>query len=91
MLQLEKCDVDLFSKTVKEDSLTIDMEVTEKPRTINVYVQTWHNRIWEHGFMGILKGNDSYTKTKAFKDSRKSLSVPMEHPRARQFWTPYLI
>jgi hypothetical protein len=38
MLQLEKGAVDLFSKTVEEDGLTIDMEVAEKPRTIDVYV-----------------------------------------------------
>jgi hypothetical protein len=68
MLQLEEGTVDLFSKTVKEDGLTIDMEVAEKPRTINVYIQAWHNRTWEHGFMGIFKGKDSYSKTKAFKD-----------------------
>jgi hypothetical protein len=38
MLQLEEGAVDLFSKIVKEDGLTIDMEVVEKPRTIDVYV-----------------------------------------------------
>jgi hypothetical protein len=48
--------------------LTIDMEVAEKPRTIDVYVQAWYNRVWEHGFMGIFKGKDSYSRTKAFKE-----------------------
>ena len=43
MLQLEKGVVDLFSEIIKEDSLTIDMEVAEKPKTINVYVQAKHN------------------------------------------------
>ena len=38
MLQLEESVADQFSKTVKEDGLTIDMEVVEKPKTINVYV-----------------------------------------------------
>jgi hypothetical protein len=68
MLQLEEGVVDLFSKTVKEDELTIDMEVAEKPRTIDVYLQSSHNRVWKHGFMGIFKGKDSYNRTKAFKD-----------------------
>jgi hypothetical protein len=55
---------------VKEDELTIDMEVAEKPRTIDVYVQSWHNQVWERGFMGIFKGKDSYNRTKTFKDQR---------------------
>jgi hypothetical protein len=38
MLQLEEGVVDQFSKTVKEDGLTVDMEVVEKPKTIDVYV-----------------------------------------------------
>jgi hypothetical protein len=45
MLQLEKGAVDLFSKTVKDDGLVIDMEVVEKLRTIDEYVQAWHNQI----------------------------------------------
>jgi hypothetical protein len=71
ILQLEESVVDLFSKTVKEDISTIDMEVAEKPKTIDVYVQAWHNRIWKHGFMGIFKGKENYSKTKAFKDQRQ--------------------
>jgi hypothetical protein len=50
--------------------LEIDMDVVEKPKTIDGYVQTWHNQIWETGFTGIFKGKDSYTKTKAFKEQR---------------------
>jgi hypothetical protein len=70
MLQLEEGAVDLFSKTVKDDGLVIDMEVVEKPRTIDEYVQAWHNQIWEHGFSGMFKGKESYSKTKAFKDHK---------------------
>jgi hypothetical protein len=69
-LQLEEGSVDLFSKSVKEDNLEIDMDVVEKPKTIDVYVQAWQNQIWEPGFTGIFKGKDSYTKTKAFKEQR---------------------
>jgi hypothetical protein len=43
MSQLEDGAVDLFSNTVKEDGLLIDMEVPEKPKTLDVYVQGWHN------------------------------------------------
>ena len=39
MLQLEEGIVDLFSKTIREDGLAIDMDVVEKPRTIDVYIQ----------------------------------------------------
>jgi hypothetical protein len=67
MLQLEQGDVDLFSKTIKDDGLEIDMQVAEKPGTIDEYVQTWRNQIREHGFF---KGMDSYSKTNAFKDYR---------------------
>jgi hypothetical protein len=48
---LEEGTDDLFSKTVK-DGLEIGMEVVDKPKTIDKYVQAWHNQIWEHGFMG---------------------------------------
>jgi hypothetical protein len=67
---LEEGVVDLFSKTIKEDNLEIDMEVVDKPKTIDKYVQVWHNQIWEHGFMGWFKGKDNYTKTKAFLEHR---------------------
>jgi hypothetical protein len=67
---LEEGAVDLFSKTVKEDGLEIDMEVVDKPKTIDKYVQAWHNHIWEHGFMGWFKEKDSYSKTKAFLEHR---------------------
>jgi hypothetical protein len=70
ILQLEEGSVDLFSKSVKEDNLEIDMDVIEKSKTIDVYVQAWQNQIWEPGFTGIFKGKDSYTKTKAFKEQR---------------------
>jgi hypothetical protein len=45
--------------------LEIDMEV-DKPKTIDKYVQAWHNQIWKHGFMDWFKGKDNYSKTKAF-------------------------
>jgi hypothetical protein len=70
MLQLEEGAVDLFLKSIKEDGLEIDMDGVEKPRTIDVYVQAWHNQIWEPRFMEMFKGKDSYSKTKAFKDQR---------------------
>jgi hypothetical protein len=63
MLQLEEGTIDLFSKLVEDNGLVIDMEVVEKPRTIDEYVQAWHNQIWEHGFMGWFKGKESYSKT----------------------------
>jgi hypothetical protein len=70
ILQLEEGSIDVFSKNVKEDNLEIDMDVVEKPKTIDVYDQAWHNQIWEPGFPGIFKEKDSYTKTKAFKEQR---------------------
>jgi hypothetical protein len=70
LLKLEEFAVDPFSKTVKDDGLEIDMQVVEKPKTIDEYVQAWCNQIWEHGFIGFFKGKDSYSKTKAFKDHR---------------------
>ena len=64
--------MDLFLNTVKEDGLLIDMEVPEKPRTFDVYIQDWHNQIWEHGFVGFFKGKDFYGKSKAFQDQRQT-------------------
>ena len=68
LLQVEDGAVDLFSNTVKEDGLLVDMEAPEKTKALNVYIQGWHNQIWEHAFMGFFKGKDSYTKSKAFED-----------------------
>jgi hypothetical protein len=59
-----------FCSYVKEDNLEIDTDVVEKPKTIDGYVQAWHNQIWEPRFTGIFKRKDSYTKTKAFKEQR---------------------
>jgi hypothetical protein len=39
ILQLDEGSVDLFSKSIKEDNLEINMDVVEKPKTIDVYVQ----------------------------------------------------
>jgi hypothetical protein len=67
---LEKGADDLFLKTIKEDGSEIDLEVVDKPKTIDKYVQAWHNQIWEHGFMGWFKEKDFYSKTKAFLEHR---------------------
>jgi hypothetical protein len=71
LLQLEEGVVDLFSKTSKDDGLAIDLDVAQKPRSISLYIQAWHNQIWELGFIGFFKGKESYTKTKAFVDQRQ--------------------
>jgi hypothetical protein len=39
LLQLEEGVVDMFSKSVKEDGLAIDMDVVQKPRSISQYIQ----------------------------------------------------
>ena len=72
LLQLEDGAVDLFSNSIKEDGLLVDMEAPKKPRTLNVYIQGWHNQVWEHAFMGFYKGKDSYTRSKAFEDQRQT-------------------
>jgi hypothetical protein len=71
MLQLDEGVVDLYSKSVKDDGLEIDMQVVVKLKTMDEYVQAWRNKIWEHGFMDWFKGKDSYSKTKAFADHRQ--------------------
>jgi hypothetical protein len=73
ILQLEEGSIDLFSKSIKENNLEINIDVVEKPKTIDVYVQAWHNQIFEPGFTGIFKGKDSYTRTKAFKEQRHTV------------------
>ena len=70
LLQLEDGAVDLFSNTIKDDGLLIDMEVLEKPRTLDIYLQGWHNQIWDQGFPSFFKRKDNYSKSKAFQDQR---------------------
>ena len=64
--------MDIFSKSVKDDGLAIDMDVAQKPRSISQYIQAWHNQIWEHRFVGFFRGKESYTKTKAFLDQKQT-------------------
>ena len=64
--------MDMFSKSMKDDGLAIDMDVAQKPRSISQYIQAWHNQIWEHGFVGFFRGKESYTKTKAFLDQKQT-------------------
>jgi hypothetical protein len=47
LLQFEEGAVDLFSKTVKDNGLAIDLDVAQKPRSINLYVHAWYIQIWE--------------------------------------------
>jgi hypothetical protein len=69
-LQLEEGSVDLFSKTVKDDGIEIDMHANESLKTSDRYVQAWRNQIWDHGFMGWFRGADAYSKSKAFTKHR---------------------
>ena len=71
-LQLEEGAVDLFTKSVQDDGLAIDMDVARKPRSISQYIQAWHNQIWEMGFVGFFRGKESYTKTKPFVDQKQT-------------------
>jgi hypothetical protein len=70
LLQLEEGSVDLFSKTVKDDRIEIDMQANESLKTIDRYVQAWRNQIWDHGFMGWFRGADTYSKSKAFTEHK---------------------
>jgi hypothetical protein len=54
--QLEDGAVDLLAKAIEEDSFEICTEGMLKPRTIDEYVQAWHNQIWEYGYLGWFKG-----------------------------------
>jgi hypothetical protein len=71
-LQLEDGAVLLFSKTVDDDGLEITTSGNLKPQTVNEYVQAWRNQIWEYGFTRWFKGNEAYTKTKAFEDHQNT-------------------
>jgi hypothetical protein len=61
-MQLEEGSVDLFSKTIKDDRIEIDMQANESLKTIDRYVQAWCNQIWDHGFMGWFRGANTYSK-----------------------------
>jgi hypothetical protein len=43
VLQLEEGAIDLFSKTIKDDRLAIDLNVAQKPKYTSLYIQAWHN------------------------------------------------
>jgi hypothetical protein len=59
-----------FEKTVKDDNITLKLDLEVNPTTIEDYVECWRVRIWEHGFIAMFRGKDAYSKTKAFKDTK---------------------
>ena len=71
-MQLEEGTVQMLAKTIEKDGLEICTDGMHKPRTIDEYVQAWHNQIWEYGYSGWFKGKDAYTKTKKFEDYPQS-------------------
>ena len=70
ILQLEDGVVDLFTNSVKENGLLIDMEVPERPKSLMVYIEGWHHQLWDQAFLGFFKGKDAYTRSKAFQDQK---------------------
>ena len=70
ILQLEDGSVVLYLKTIKEDGLEIITAGIQKSRTVDEFVQAWHNQIWDYGYTGWFKGKDAYMRTKAFEDHR---------------------
>ena len=72
IVQLEEGAAQMLAKTIEEDDLEICTEGMQKPRTIDEYVQAWHNQIWEYDYSGWFKGKDAYTKTKKFEDYPQS-------------------
>ena len=45
LLQLEEGTISLFTKIVKNNGFVIDLDVAKKPRSIDLYIQTWHNQL----------------------------------------------
>jgi hypothetical protein len=68
ILQLEDGAVVLYLKTIEDDRMENITVGIQKPRTVDEFVQAWHNQIWDYGYMGWFKGKEAYTRTKAFGD-----------------------
>ena len=45
ILQIEEGTVQMLAKTIEENGLEICTEGRQKPRTIDEYIQAWHNQI----------------------------------------------
>jgi hypothetical protein len=59
-----------FEKTVKDNNITLKLDLEVNPVTIEDYVEYWRVHIWEHGFIAMFRGKEAYSKTKAFKDTK---------------------
>ena len=60
----------MFEKTMKDNYISLKLDIEDNPATIEDYIEWWRVRIWEHGFIAMFRGKDAYNKTKAFKDSK---------------------
>jgi hypothetical protein len=67
---LQEFSLEKFEKTVKDDNISLKLDLEVKPATIEDYVESWRVRIWEHGFTAMFRGKEAYNKTKAFKETK---------------------
>jgi hypothetical protein len=55
---------------LREDRIPVDMNSVGEPLKIGDFVESWHVRIWDHGFFAFFCGQESFSKTRPFKEQK---------------------
>lgn len=74
-MQLEDAVVKLFESMVKGDNIPINMTIPQEPQTLTEYVEGWRLKIWDQGFLSILRGANPFKKNDNFGSFEGSKEV----------------
>jgi hypothetical protein len=69
--QLEDATLESFEKAVKKDNVPLTFDAFEDLQKLDEYLETWCIQMWDHGFLSMFQGADSYSKTKTFGDNKR--------------------
>ena len=61
----------------------MNYNVVGEVQTLNEFVEVWRVKIWDHAFVPMFWGTDSYSKTKAFQDN-KNIDLVVKRVISRQ-------
>jgi len=70
--KIEDAALEYFEGIVKDDNITINMEVPQKLETLQDYLEGWRTKIWEQGFSSQLKGASYFKKSDSFMHTEGS-------------------
>jgi hypothetical protein len=61
-----------FEKAVMEDNVPLAFDAAKDLKKLDEYLESWHVKIWDRGFLTMFRGADSYSKTKSFQENKST-------------------